>query len=48
MCVSIYAANPTLWDTVRDKRDDFILFRMIPDISFIAELVDFMTDHPED
>lgn len=47
-CVSIYAVNPTLWNTVHDKRDDLILFKMIPDISVIVELVDYMTDHDID
>lgn len=41
-CVSIYAVNPTLWDTVHDKRDDLLLFRMIPDIRVIVDFVDYM------
>lgn len=43
-CVGIYAVNPTLWDTVHDKRDDLLLFRMIPDIHVIVELVDYMVE----
>ena len=47
-CVSIYAVNPTLWNTVHDKREDLILFRMIPDICVIVELVDYMTESHKD
>ena len=43
-CVGIYAVNPTLWNTVHDKRDDLLLFRMLPDIRVIVELVDYMIE----
>ena len=41
-CVGIYYVNPTLWNTVHDKRDDLLLFRIIPDIRVIVDFVDYM------
>lgn len=47
-CVGLYSVNPTLWNEVHEKRDDLLLFRMIPDIRVIVELVDYMTEHDID
>lgn len=46
-CIGIYSVNPTLWNIVHDKRD-VLLFRMVPDISVIVELVDYMVGNNKD
>ena len=42
-CICVYSVNPTLWDTVHEKRDDQLLLRMMPDIYVIVEFVDYVS-----
>ena len=43
-CILIYSVNQTLWNTVHEKRDDQLLFRMMPDIYAIVEFVDYVSN----